>query len=122
MKHKGLWTGAAVMLFLLSAAASAVMYFGHRGRAVEIVSDGQVLYTIDLDREPDRDITVEYKGRRNLIRIRGGQIWVEEADCPDHTCIKMGKLGEAGGPIVCLPNRLIIRYTEEGGDVDVTAG
>ncbi|MBR1724634.1 MAG: NusG domain II-containing protein [Ruminococcus sp.] len=94
-----------------------------KGDAVEIISDGKVLYTLDLSREPDREIVVEYEGRKNIIAVEDGDIYMKEADCPDHTCMKTGRLSRAGVPIVCLPNHLMIRYKNSGGDdVDAAAG
>ncbi|WP_028511185.1 NusG domain II-containing protein [Ruminococcus sp. NK3A76] len=107
-------------VFLVSGALSVYLYNRPGGRVVEIISDGKVLYELDLDKEPDREMTVEYEGRKNVITIEGGDIYVSEAECPDHTCMKMGKLSAHGVPIVCLPNKLIIRY-KEGGDTDAAA-
>ncbi len=111
----------AAVIFLASAAASAFMLFRHKARTVEIISGGTVLYTLDLSHESDRDITVVYEGRKNVIRIEDHDIFMLEAECPDHTCIKTGRLSKAGVPIVCLPNKLMIRYSSADGDTDATA-
>ncbi len=87
-------------------------------RLVEIISDGKVLYEIDLEKENDREITVTCNGRKNIITIKDHEIYVSSAECPDHTCMNMGKLSDNGVPIVCLPNKLMIRYKESGGDID----
>ncbi|MBR1862727.1 MAG: NusG domain II-containing protein [Ruminococcus sp.] len=108
-------------MFIVSGAATAYMYLRPHGRTVEIESGGRILYTIDLDREKDREIVIEYEGRKNTVVISSGDICVREADCPDHVCIRTGWLSKAGGPIVCLPNRLVIRY-KEGGGLDAAAG
>lgn len=123
MKSNRLWTALAVLIFLVSAAVSAFMLLRPADGEIEIISDGRLLYTIDPAREAYREITVEYDGRSNLIVIENGDVYVSEADCPDHTCIKTGRLGRSGrSMIVCLPNRLIIRYSPRGGDADATAG
>jgi hypothetical protein len=44
--------------------------------------------------------------------IEDGEICVSSAECPDKTCVKMGKLRSESLPIVCLPNHLIIRFAE----------
>ncbi len=75
---------------------------------VTISQDGQILYTLDLSKESDRTITVEYEGRKNVIEIKEGRIHMLEADCPDHTCINTGWLEDL--PIVCLPNKLVIEF------------
>ena len=113
---------AAAVIFAVSAAASAYLLLRPAPCEVEIISGGTVLYTLDLSKEKDREITVEYEGRKNVIKIEGGDIYMLEAECPDHTCIKTGRLSTAGVPIVCLPNKLTIRYKYgPGGDIDAAA-
>jgi hypothetical protein len=113
---------AAAAVFISSAAASAYMLLRPKGQTVEIISGSSVLYTLDLSKEPDREITVEYEGRKNIIKIEDHDIYMLEAECPDHTCIKTGRLSKAGVPIVCLPNKLMIRYKNgAGGDTDAAA-
>ncbi|MCR5122623.1 MAG: NusG domain II-containing protein, partial [Ruminococcus sp.] len=57
----------------------------------------------------------------NVIVIENHDIYVREADCPDHTCIKMGKLSRSSTQIVCLPNRLMI-YRVNSSEEDGTDG
>ena len=108
------------IIFLASGAVSVYLYKKPKGKTVEIISDGKVLYELDIENEPDREIEVVYKGRKNIIKIENNDIYVSEAECPDHTCMKMGRLSQNGVPIVCLPNKLIIRY-KEGADIDAAA-
>ena len=111
-----------LVIFLASGIMSAYLLMRPKSGIAEIISDGKVLYTIDLGTAEDRLITVEYEGRKNVIAIESGDICMKEAQCPDHTCIGMGRLSEAGVPIVCLPNHLMIRYKDrEGDDIDAAA-
>ena len=80
------------------------------GRQVEILQDGKILYTLDLAQAEDQTFTVTYGGRSNEIEIRDHQIRVKAADCPDQICVHMDWLEAA--PIVCLPNRLSIKYAD----------
>ena len=75
---------------------------------VEIISDGQVLHTVDLRIDQQLQITTE-DGGSNLVTIQDGKIAVTEANCPDHYCMKRGYCNN-GAQIVCLPNRLVIRF------------
>lgn len=101
---------------LLGAGAWCVcLMMKPAGDTVIISQDGKELYRLDMGREPDRIIEVEYEGRRNVIEIKNGKIFMAEADCPDHICVETGKL-RADTPIVCLPNRLVIEYEERGLD------
>ena len=117
MKGKKIWIAAALAVIIISGAVSAYMLLRSKGKTVEIISDGKTIYTLDLSLERDREIIVEYKGRKNVIKIENGDIYMSEADCPDHTCVKTGHLSKSGVPIVCLPNKLMIRY-KEGGELD----
>ena len=35
-------------------------------------------------------------------------VFVEEADCPDHDCVKMKMISEVGRQIICAPHRLVV--------------
>lgn len=109
--HK-LFIAIAAGIFVISLILSIWILLPSDKQLVEVVSDGQILYTFDLSREQDREITVFYGNGSNTIRIESGEIWVYEASCPDHTCMEMGKLYSESLPIVCLPNRLTIRFVD----------
>ena len=92
-----------------------------RGEAVsaEIYSGGKLLRTVSLS--ADQEFTVETpRGGHNTVTVKGGKIAVTDADCPDHYCMDRG-FRNSGPGIVCLPNRLVIRFVEET-DVDAAVG
>ena len=104
-------TAGILILSLFICAYTAA----RRDSSTVIISqDGKELYRLDLSREKDRLIETEYEGRKNVIEIKDGNISMKSADCPDHICIKTGRLAY-GRPIVCLPNRLVIEYEDNGG-------
>ena len=35
-------------------------------------------------------------------------VFVEEADCPDHDCVKMKMISQVGRQIICAPHRLVV--------------
>ena len=51
---------------------------------------------------------------QNDITIENSGIFVSDADCPDKTCVKSGKLSNENFPIICMPHRLVIRFSEQG--------
>ena len=111
---------AVCIIFIFGVIGSFFMILKPHGQTVQIIQDGKVLYTIDLDNSDDRTIVTEYQGSKNVIRIQEHQIYMEDAECPDHICVKMGVLKSSASPIVCLPNKLIIRYTDnENTDAEV---
>ena len=92
-----------------------------RGEAVsaEIYSGGELIRTVSLS--TDQEFTVETpQGGRNTVTVKDGKIAVTDADCPDHYCMDRG-FRNSGPGIVCLPNRLVIRFVEETG-IDAAVG
>ena len=92
--------------------------FSEKTNIVEIIQDGNIMYTLDLDKSSDRLIEIEYQGHKNIIQIKDKQISIIEADCPDKTCVNMGILKSAFTPIVCLPNHLVIQYVNDDDEID----
>lgn len=85
------------------------------------MQDGVILYRFDLSAAKDQTIDIEYDGRINTVQIENGKIRVLEADCPDHTCVRMGWLKSGSLPIVCLPNHLIIEFVDTDEEFDAVA-
>ncbi len=105
------------LVFVISAAVCAVLLNASHGDIVEIKSGGELLYTIELAKSTDRTITVEFKGKENTIIIENHKIRVFEAGCPDKVCVNTGWLESPAIPIVCLPNRLVIKYADGGANI-----
>ena len=83
------------------------------GACAEIYSDGKLLYTINLnDVSSPYEIPIEYGGKSNTVYIEKDCISVSAANCPDKLCIKSGKIKNNSYPIVCLPNKLVIKITD----------
>lgn len=74
----------------------------------EIWSDGALVETLELS--SDREVTVQSKNGTNVVTVKDGKIAVTEATCPDHYCMQRGYC-HSGAQIVCLPNRLVIKFT-----------
>ena len=121
MKQKVWLFGICAVLFLAGIVGSILALRRPDTEIVEIVQDGEVLYRLDLAAEEDQILEVEYEGRINRIEIQDHQIHVLEADCPDQVCVDMGWLDSAA-PIVCLPNHLVIQFTEGSDSLDAVAG
>ena len=117
MKSKKLWISVCIVIFLVGIIGSLWLIFRPHGQTVQIIQDGTVLYTIDLEKSEDQTIEVEYQGSKNVIRIQDHQICVIDAECPDQTCVKMGELKSSAAPIVCMPNKLVVKFAETD-DID----
>lgn len=106
------------LIFAAAAVICVLLMNAPHGDIAEIRSGGELLYTIDLAKSPDRTIVVELEGKENTIIIENHRIRVAEADCPDKVCVNTGWLESPAIPIVCLPNRLVIEYADKN-DADI---
>ena len=105
---------AAILVFLVSVCLSVFILRHSDKQIIEIVQDGELLYTFDLNDAADRVIRISAPdGGYNLVQIQNGTICISEADCPDQTCVNTGALKSDYLPIVCLPHKLIVRFAEE---------
>ena len=68
----------------------------------------------------DADIHIDWQGHSNLLLIREGEAYMAEANCPDGYCMDRG-FCSGGAQIVCLPNRLSIRFLGEQ-EIDAIVG
>ena len=109
--------------FILIGAALALAAFffllfslrGGQGCVAVIEQDGAQARRIVLSglTEPVR---IETGGEYPAVLVvdRDGA-WFETAACPDQVCVRTGKITRAGQTAVCLPARLSVRLTGDGG-------
>ena len=114
------WIALLSVLFLLLGGLGIFLLTpGEDAQRAEILSDGKVVHTVELYTAATYTVTTE-SGGWNQITVRDGKIAVTDASCPDHYCMDRGFCA-GGAQIVCLPNRLIIRFLEDQA-VDFVVG
>lgn len=116
----GYWIALLCAIALLCLGLSIpVLLPGEDASAAEILCDGQTVCVVPL--HTDTEFTVQSpNGGENTITVKDGKIGVTAATCPDHYCMDRG-MCSSGVQIVCLPNRLIIRFLDDGG-IDAVSG
>ena len=92
---------------------------GEAATHADIISSGTIVRTVDLRVDQEFVITSE-DGGRNHVTVQNGKIGVTEATCPDHYCMQRG-FCNSGAQIVCLPNKLVIRFVGEQ-EIDMIVG
>lgn len=114
---------------LLMLLALALIWGGQRGSDEVIATiyvDDQAYASYDLSTITDTElITIGEPGAQNTIRISPEGIAVIAADCPDQVCVHQGTHSHGPTPIVCLPHRLSIRFSEKTdnpGSLDAVVG
>ena len=106
------------VLLLCVGASFFLLRPGEASQWAEIWSNGKLVKTVHLLN--DSIFTVESTYGTNIVTVKGGKIAVTEATCPDHYCMQRG-FCSSGAQIVCLPNRLVIKFVG-GQDIDGVSG
>lgn len=108
-----------VITVLLALSFSAFLFAraseSEAAEAVIMVAGNQYM-TVRLDEPGVYEITDGHF--HNTAVVENGAIRITDADCPDKTCIKTGKIYLTNQSIACLPNRVFISVTA-GGDAEI---
>lgn len=109
MKKADVLLGAAVLLVCVIWLCART-FWGKEGAYAVVEIDGQPYGTYALSEDREIDI-----GSGNHISIRGGAVRMTDANCPDHICIRQGKISTDGAMITCLPNRVTVQVRADAG-------
>lgn len=94
-----------------------------KGSTAVIYQDGRLVEKINLDTLTDsRKIVLTGDAGENVIIAEKGSIKMLSAQCPDQVCVNHGELKKGGTPIVCLPNKIVIRLEEDASEYDGKTG
>lgn len=107
MKTK-IWILILALVLLICAGLSVWLLRPTDAAAVEVWSEGELVKTVSLS--VDQTFAVETEKGVNVITVQNGKVAVTEADCPDKYCMARG-FCSGGTQIVCLPNRLVLKFT-----------
>ncbi len=113
------------VIIALALGTGLLNHIHHSGPAsrVEVVvigedSDRTLLETFDLSKDISFTIITEPAASgepegTNLLMIKNGEVWISEANCPNHDCVKQGKISMNGEMLVCLPHKLTVSIVRE---------
>lgn len=105
----------AIWLFISNVSSQSMI--------VGIYKDGSLVEKIDLNSVTgEREITLSGDFGDNVILVSNGRIEMKSADCPDKLCVKHGELKSSSSPIVCLPNKVVIKFEENTDGADAKTG
>ena len=105
----------ALWLFISSVSSQSMI--------VGIYKDGSLVEKIDLNVVTgEREITLSGEYGDNVILVSNGHIKMKSADCPDKLCVEHGELKSSSSPIVCLPNKVVIKFENSTDGADAKTG
>ena len=89
------------------------------GASVVVRVDGKEVATYSLE----IDAQYELNGGTNILCIKNKEAYLVDAKCPDHLCVKQGKISKNGETITCLPYKLTITVTgaEQNSSVELVS-
>lgn len=79
---------------------------------VKVIKDNKVIRIIDLSKVYESyEFEVEGDNNEsNTIKVEKDGVSVVHASCNDKICVSTGKIKDSSLPIICLPNKLIIKF------------
>ncbi len=95
------FSGLLILMFSL---------FRPLGDRVTVEVEGVTVATYSLSADGEYEI-----GEGNRLVIEGGEAYISWADCPDHICIRTGRISRVGETVICLPNKVAVTVRGEGG-------
>ena len=108
--------------FLLVAAILFLIFFANAQEGTEVVVK---INNVEVARYSlSQDGEYSLNGGTNTLVIRDGKAWISYADCPDHRCVRQGKVKYNNQVIACRPNTLTVTvYSSEkqSSDVDLVS-
>ena len=110
---------------ILICVAIYIVGFGSANETdvVGIYSNSKLVEKIDLSKlDSERKITISGENGNNVILAQKNSIKMISAECPDKVCVDHGELKKGGAPIICLPNKLVIRWENSSDEYDVKTG
>ena len=114
MKNKTLRNDLIILGILVVLIGGLFLFKSkQQGAKIVIKRNDQIEGYYSLD--DDQIINIDNK---NKIQIKNHEVFMIKATCPDHLCIKQGKINKKGATIVCLPHHLVVEVIEgnEGKD------
>lgn len=113
-----------VLVFaLLALLCLGVKRLQRPGGAVGVWQEGELICTLDPAsvREP-YTLTLSTRSGESRIHVGPDGVYMESAGCRSQLCVRHGPLRSGGTPIVCLPERIVIAFTQQREGVDAVSG
>ena len=68
----------------------------------------KVVEKIDLSKKEDKYYDIQGVNGKVKVHTKDGAIAIVESNCPHQDCVNMGYVSEAGRPIICAYNQVVI--------------
>jgi len=87
------------------------------GKTFDVMLDNKIILTASL--EKDTSFTFDGELGAMEIVVHNGNVFISKSLCPHKYCMTMGKTSSSNKPLVCLPNKVIIKVNGQNNeDID----
>ncbi len=116
-EEKGKWLSKADIILALAVLLIAGAFFlwqktGNRetGAFVRVQIGGNTVAEYPLSK--DTEVAIDCGNGTNVLVIKDGKAFVQDADCPDKICVDHKPVSAVGDTIICLPHKLVLQVAE----------
>ena len=124
MKKRDIIIIAVLLVFAAGLyLISQISLGGADASTVVVTQDGKEVLRRPLAMEDTYEIAQE-DGSLNVIAVKDGAVFMQEANCRDGLCIRQGKMRNGAKTIVCLPHKLVVKMDgdapiSDNSDLDI---
>jgi hypothetical protein len=103
--------GDWILLVLLLAAVPLARSAGKAPAGVTRITVRSA-QSPDLFLDPGRDTTLAVAGPLGAtqVQVHAREVWIAASPCRNQLCVRMGRVRAPGRALVCLPNRVLVRF------------
>ena len=110
------WILLFSLLAIICISLTLILFLGgSAGEQALIYSDGELVLSLDLS--VDGTYRVDCANGWNELVVSEGKISVSASSCTSQDCVRHSP-ADHGPPIVCLPHRMVIRFSESEESMD----
>jgi hypothetical protein len=115
MKNQKTRNDLTLAVVMILVAAAGFLWYNlskEEGGYVAVIQEGEAIEQFSLNEEVEYRIELE-DGSFNLLKIKNGKVYMQEASCPDQICVNHRPINSVGETIVCLPNEIVLKVVEQ---------
>lgn len=99
---KGDYVIISAVLIAALISGALLLFGGKNGSKVVISKNNETVFEGDLNGNKTVDL------ESNVVVIKDGKVYVENAECSNQICVNHKAISKKGESIACLPNKVLV--------------
>ena len=104
-----------ILLLLISLSLIIINKTKKEGTTAIVYYENKEILKIDMNL--DKEYTVQGLLGDVIIEVKENKIRVKKENSPNHICSKEGYISDSTKPLICLPNKVVIKIVQSS-DMD----